>query len=107
LADPKAVQLTRGQRECVAAAVGHLKAGSFGSVLVHGVTGSGKTEIYLRVLAEALQRGRNGIYLLPEIGLTPQTLARITERFGEQAAALHSGLSSGERCRVHELAAAG
>jgi primosomal protein N' (replication factor Y) len=76
-------------------------------VLIHGVTGSGKTEVYLSAIAAALARGRGAIYLLPEIALTPQTLARISARFGGRAAALHSALSAGERCRVHEGAARG
>jgi len=107
LADSQGVELTASQRDCVARAISHLDEGSFGAILVHGVTGSGKTEIYLRVIAETLARGRSAIFLLPEIALTPQTLARITDRFGSLAAAIHSGLAAGERCRVHEAAARG
>ncbi|MFH1331175.1 MAG: primosomal protein N', partial [Actinomycetota bacterium] len=107
LSDSTGVRLTPSQRDCVQRATGHLARSTFGAILVHGVTGSGKTEIFLRVMAEALARDRGAIYLLPEIALTPQTLARITERFGSRAAAIHSGLSAGERCRVHEEAAAG
>lgn len=107
LTDPSEIQLTASQQEAVVAACGHLDAGTFGTILVHGVTGSGKTEVFLRVIAAALAAGRSALYLLPEIALTPQTLARITHRFGSLAAAIHSGLSAGERCRVHEAAAAG
>ncbi len=107
LIDPAAVELTDSQRDAVAAARQFLDTGTFGTVLVHGITGSGKTEIFLRVIAHALARGRSALYLLPEIALTPQTLARITDRFGGLAAAVHSGLATGERCRVHEAAAAG
>ncbi len=66
-------------------------------VLVHGVTGSGKTEIYLQALAHALQQGRGAIVLVPEISLTPQTVERFRGRFGEGLAVLHSHLSDGER----------
>lgn len=65
--------------------------------LLHGVTGSGKTEIYLRMIAEELQAGRSAIFLVPEISLTPQMLSQLRARFGRSAAILHSGLSAGER----------
>ena len=101
------ITLTPAQLKAVAAADKHLQAGSFGSLLLHGVTGSGKTEVYLAVIAKALAAGKGAIFLLPEIALTPQMLARITGRFGDEAAAIHSGLSAGQRCRVHEGAARG
>ena len=107
LHDPADIQPTDRQQAVVDHARALLEARQYGSVLLNGVTGSGKTEVFLRVIDAALQRGRGAIYLLPEIALTPQTLARITQRFGDQAAAIHSGLSAGERCRVHEAAAAG
>ncbi len=65
--------------------------------LLHGVTGSGKTEIYLTLIADCLQRGKSSIFLVPEISLTPQMLAQLRARFGKNAAILHSGLSAGER----------
>lgn len=65
--------------------------------LLHGVTGSGKTEIYLRMIAEELKAGKCAIFLVPEISLTPQMLAQLRARFGRSAAILHSGLSAGER----------
>ena len=65
--------------------------------LLHGVTGSGKTEIYLTMIAEELKAGRSAIFLVPEISLTPQMLAQLRARFGKSAAILHSGLSAGER----------
>ncbi len=107
LADAPAITLTAAQAAAADAARALLDRRAFGSLLLHGVTGSGKTEVYLQVIRAALDRGRSAIYLLPEIALTPQTLARITARFGAQAAAIHSGLAAGERCRVHEAAAAG
>lgn len=66
-------------------------------ILLHGVTGSGKTEIYLRAVAEVLQSGRQVIVLVPEISLTPQTVNRFIQRFPGQVGLLHSGLSDGER----------
>ncbi|MCD8205513.1 MAG: primosomal protein N' [Clostridia bacterium] len=66
-------------------------------ILIHGVTGSGKTEIYLNVIAKAVAEGKSAIFLVPEISLTPQMLAQFRSRFGDMAAILHSGLSAGER----------
>ncbi len=65
--------------------------------LLHGVTGSGKTEIYLRATAAALEQGRGAIVMVPEIALTPQIVGRFIERFGETVAVMHSRLSAGER----------
>ncbi len=66
-------------------------------ILLHGVTGSGKTEVYLQALAHALQAGKGAIVLVPEIALTPQTIERFLARFGPRIAVLHSHLSEGER----------
>src|SRR5205085_9839296 len=66
-------------------------------LLLHGVTGSGKTEVYLRAAAAAFERRRSAIVLVPEIALTPQTAARFEERFGDTVAILHSRLGQGER----------
>jgi primosomal protein N' (replication factor Y) len=65
--------------------------------LLHGVTGSGKTEVYLRAIAAARERGRGSILLVPEIALTPQLVARFRARFGDDVAVLHSGLTPRER----------
>jgi primosomal protein N' (replication factor Y) len=66
-------------------------------VLLHGVTGSGKTEVYLQAIAKTLEAGKGAIVLVPEIALTPQTMERFKGRFGESVAVLHSSLSEGER----------
>ncbi|MBQ1565771.1 MAG: primosomal protein N' [Clostridia bacterium] len=65
--------------------------------LLHGVTGSGKTEVYLRAIEDCLALNRQAIVLVPEISLTPQTVGRFTDRFGDRIAVLHSRLSAGER----------
>jgi len=68
-----------------------------GAFLLHGVTGSGKTEIYLRAVAAVLEQGCKAIILVPEISLTPQTVARFAGRFPQRVAVLHSALTDGER----------
>ncbi len=68
-----------------------------GNLLLHGATGSGKTEVYLQACARALDRGRGAIVLVPEIALTPQALGRFRARFADRVAVLHSGLSDAER----------
>jgi primosomal protein N' (replication factor Y) len=72
-------------------------AGAPRSQLIHGVTGSGKTEVYLAAVEAALERGRGAIVLVPEIGLAPQAVARFRARLGDRFAVLHSALSAGER----------
>ena len=71
--------------------------GTDSPVLLHGVTGSGKTEVYLQAIAHELSYGRGAIVLVPEISLTPQTVRRFAGRFGNKVAVLHSALSDGER----------
>ena len=67
------------------------------TILLHGVTGSGKTEVYLQAIAKELEAGRGAIVMVPEISLTPQTVQRFASRFGDRVAVLHSALSDGER----------
>lgn len=78
------------------AALAAIKAAK-GALLLHGVTGSGKTEVYLQAIASELEKGRGAIVMVPEIALTPQTVQRFASRFGERVAVLHSALSDGER----------
>lgn len=89
-------QLSAGQAGCADAIMRGVE-GHSGVYLLHGVTGSGKTEVYFACLSRVLQEGRTAILLVPEISLTPQMVARFRARFGAQAAVLHSRLSLGER----------
>ena len=94
LSSPPPVTPTDDQRRIVAQ-VAALPADT--PALIHGVTGSGKTLVYLEVLRRVVDDGRGAILLVPEIALTPQTVARVRGVFGDQVAVLHSGLSDGER----------
>jgi primosomal protein N' (replication factor Y) len=76
-------------------------------ILLDGVTGSGKTEVYLQAIRAVLEGGGSALVLVPEISLTPQTVARFRARFGEQVAVLHSRLSAGERFDQWDLVRAG
>jgi primosomal protein N' (replication factor Y) len=89
--------LTGEQQAALDAVLGALSARAGGRFLLHGVTGSGKTEVYLRAVQETLAAGRGAIVLVPEIALTPQTVGRFQARFGDVVAVLHSGLGLGER----------
>lgn len=90
-------QLTAGQAEALKV-IGAARAACRGEVvLIDGVTGSGKTEVYLRAIEEVLAEGRNAVVLVPEISLTPQTVARFRGRFGDMVAVMHSRMSQGER----------
>lgn len=90
--------LTAAQHAAVAAIAASLNA--FRAFLLHGVTGSGKTEVYLNVIASVLAQQRQALLLVPEIGLTPQLVARVRARFPILVAVLHSGLSDKERLRA-------
>ncbi|MDX6645829.1 MAG: hypothetical protein QOK40_1556 [Miltoncostaeaceae bacterium] len=88
--------LTGAQADAVGAIRGLLERGE-GSLLLHGVTGSGKTEVYLAAIADARARGRSSLVLVPEIALTPQMLGRLRDRLGEGVAVWHSALAPAER----------
>ncbi len=88
--------LTGEQREALDAMLPSLEKG-VGAFLLHGVTGSGKTEVYLTMARRALEMGRGAIILVPEIALTPQMVRRFRSRFGPRTAVLHSRLTDGER----------
>jgi primosomal protein N' (replication factor Y) len=91
------LQFTAEQQEVIGQIIATLNEQSSASFLLHGVTGSGKTEVYLETIANCLQQGREAIVLVPEISLTPQMVERFKARFGEQVAVMHSRLSHGER----------
>lgn len=74
-----------------------IASGKFAVFVLHGITGSGKTEVYLRAIEQARTTGRQSVYLVPEISLTPQLLGRVRSRFGDGVAVLHSGLPPAER----------
>ena len=90
-------RLNSEQRKAFEAIAAALDARRFSSILLHGITGSGKTEVYLQTIEHALAKGLSAIILVPEISLTPQTVGRFLARFDTRIAVLHSGLSPGER----------
>lgn len=90
-------ELTGEQKEALTRIEGGLRSREYETILLHGITGSGKTEVYLRAAAAALQQGRQVLIMVPEIGLVPQMEGRFRLRFGDRVALLHSGLSPGER----------
>jgi len=89
--------LTPEQQAAVEQIAQALREGTFRPFLLHGVTGSGKTEVYLRAAQEALALGKGAVILVPEISLTPQLVGRFQKRLGIEMALLHSGLAPGER----------
>ncbi len=100
---PGPVRLNEEQLEALAQIASSF--GSFGACLLHGVTGSGKTAVYLAAMKKALERGLGAILLVPEIGLTPQTASLLHAEFGDKVALLHSALTPEERSeqwrRIH------
>jgi primosomal protein N' (replication factor Y) (superfamily II helicase) len=103
---PRPAVLSDGQAAAIDAIAQSRSAGG-GVVVLEGVTGSGKTEVYLRAIESVLAEGRTAIVLVPEISLTPQTVGRFRSRFGDAVAVLHSRLSAGERYDQWDLAARG
>jgi primosomal protein N' (replication factor Y) len=95
----QAPELSRDQEAALVPLLAALRedAGCARRVLLHGVTGSGKTEVYLRAAEEALAQGRGAIVMVPEIALTPQIVARFSARFGDTVAVLHSRMTPGQR----------
>ncbi|MEW6614895.1 MAG: primosomal protein N' [Thermodesulfobacteriota bacterium] len=89
--------LMKRQQEVLGKIIKGINSGKFSPFLLHGVTGSGKTEVYLRSIEEAMRLGKEAIVMVPEISLTPQLVNRFRWRFGNNIALLHSGLSEGER----------
>ncbi len=101
-----APELTAEQKAALDVLRPSLRKGEFATFLLHGVTGSGKTEVYLGAIEEVVAQGREAIVLVPEISLTPQTIRRFRRRF-DRVAVLHSHLSEGERHRHWRSIAAG
>lgn len=93
--EPK--KLNKEQQNCFDAISSSIENNEFSKNLIYGITGSGKTEIYLQLIEKVLEKNKTAIVLVPEISLTPQMVDRFLARFGEQIAVLHSKLSNGER----------
>ncbi|HSG27120.1 MAG TPA: DEAD/DEAH box helicase, partial [Candidatus Krumholzibacterium sp.] len=105
--EPERPELSEEQAAAFAAVKEAIDTRSSGAFLLHGVTGSGKTEVYLRCIEEALSGGRSAIVLVPEIALIPQSTARFQRRFGEQVAVLHSRLTGPQRSTIWKRASTG
>jgi primosomal protein N' (replication factor Y) len=99
--------LSEDQARAAAALCAGLRAGGYGTTLLRGVTGSGKTEVYLEAVAECLRQGRQALVLLPEIALTAEFLTRVEARFGARPAEWHSGAGTAERRRIWKMAGEG
>jgi primosomal protein N' (replication factor Y) len=100
-------QLTQDQTRAAAALRAGVASDRYATTLLRGVTGSGKTEVYLEAVAECLARGRQALVLLPEIALTAEFLARVEERFGARPAEWHSGVTMTERRRTWRMVGEG
>ncbi|HTR97712.1 MAG TPA: DEAD/DEAH box helicase, partial [Candidatus Acidoferrales bacterium] len=107
LAMPERVTLTPAQRTAIRAIETAISAGAFRPFLLHGVTASGKTEVYLRAARAAREAGGQALILAPEVALAAQVAALFEKRFGGRVGMLHSYLSVGERRRTWELARRG
>ncbi len=100
-------ELTADQAAGVAALKQAVASGTYGTTLLKGVTGSGKTEVYLEAVAECLKQGRQALVLLPEIALTAEFLTRVEARFGAKPAEWHSGVTMTERRRAWKMVGQG
>ncbi|MEQ9258199.1 MAG: primosomal protein N' [Roseovarius sp.] len=105
--DHHAVALTPDQQSAADTLRAALKEGGYGTTLLRGVTGSGKTEVYLEAVAETLRLGRQALVLLPEIALTAEFIARVEARFGTRPAEWHSGATMTERRRIWKMVGQG
>ncbi|PRX38255.1 replication restart DNA helicase PriA [Meinhardsimonia xiamenensis] len=105
--DRPGVALTEDQERAAEALRQAARAGGFSATLLKGVTGSGKTEVYLEAVAETLRAGRQALVLLPEIALTAEFIARVEARFGARPAEWHSGVTMTERRRLWRMVAEG
>ncbi|MCL2189292.1 MAG: primosomal protein N' [Defluviitaleaceae bacterium] len=106
-AKPASVTLTDAQQTAVNAITHAAKNAAHAAFLLHGVTGSGKTEVYMHAISHALAMGKQAIVLVPEIALTPQTVDLFTARFGDAVAVTHSRLTAGERFAIWKQAHSG
>jgi primosomal protein N' (replication factor Y) len=104
---PPPTELTEHQTRALDSLVSALGRNEFQAFLLEGVTGSGKTEVYLRLVAAAVARGLQGIVLVPEIALTPALAGQLGRKFGERVAVLHSSMAEGERVAAWESARRG
>ncbi|WP_172292478.1 primosomal protein N' [Pseudoruegeria sp. HB172150] len=100
-------ELTEDQAAASEVLRGAIRSGDYGSTLLKGVTGSGKTEVYLEAVAECLRKGRQALVLLPEIALTAEFLRRVEARFGAMPAEWHSGVTMTERRRAWKMVGEG
>ncbi len=91
------VQLMPDQQKAVSEILPYVESGTFKPFLLHGVTGSGKTQVYIEILKHVLKQGKQAIVLIPEIALTPQTVRRFQKVVGDSIAVFHSKMSLGER----------
>ncbi len=101
------VSLSKAQQEIVDAVEKDYEAGNPGKYLIHGITGSGKTEVYMELIAKRIEQGQQAIFLIPEISLTYQNVVRFYRRFGDKVSIMHSRLSAGERFDQFERARKG
>ncbi len=97
LEENRDITMNENQRDCVNRFIQDYQQKNYQTYLLHGVTGSGKTEVYIRMMEQVIKGGRQGIILIPEIALTHQTVARFYQHFGKQVSILNSRMSEGER----------